>query len=81
MKPGDIFVWYTDGVVEARGAAGAPFGLPALSAAVQKHRALAAEKLRDAVLAEVQAHTGGAAGDDMTLVVAELASPPPVAGP
>lgn len=72
IKPGDVFVWYTDGVLEARDAAGQTFGWKGLTASVQRNGNLPAERLRDALIADVHAFTGGGKQeDDLTVVVAE----------
>lgn len=76
LKPGDVFVWYTDGVLEARDAAGQTFGWKGLTASVQRNGNLPAEQLRDALIADVHAFTGGGKQeDDLTVVVAEYSPP------
>ncbi len=77
IQPGDLLVWYTDGVIEAQDPAGAPFGdrrLQQLLKRLDKAR-LAPAVVHDLVQASVAAHRAGhPLGDDQTLVVAQVAS-------
>jgi sigma-B regulation protein RsbU (phosphoserine phosphatase) len=73
LRPGDIVVWYSDGVTESRDSAGKLYGTQRLSAAVQTNSQLAAEGLRDAILADVRSFSAGQPQrDDITVVVAEF---------
>jgi sigma-B regulation protein RsbU (phosphoserine phosphatase) len=73
LRSGDIVVWYSDGVTEARDAAGKLYGTQRLNAAVQTNSQLAAEGLRDAILADVRSFSAGQPQrDDITVVVAEF---------
>ncbi len=75
MRPGDIIVWYTDGLTEARDAAGKLYGVQRLSAALQANAQLSAEGVRDAILADVRSFSAGQPQrDDITVVVAEFSS-------
>nr|WP_037583964.1 SpoIIE family protein phosphatase [Stigmatella aurantiaca] len=75
LRPGDIIVWYTDGLTEARDAAGKLYGTQRLGAAVQNNAQLTAEGLRDAILADVRAFSAGQPQrDDITVVVAEFST-------
>jgi sigma-B regulation protein RsbU (phosphoserine phosphatase) len=78
MKPGDLLVFYTDGIVEAtRGesgeASGAPreeYGCDRLLAVAREHRARPARTVVEAIFASVEAFTGGALPeDDRTVMV------------
>jgi sigma-B regulation protein RsbU (phosphoserine phosphatase) len=72
LRPGDIVVWYTDGLTEARDATGRLYGNQRLAAAVQANAHLSAEQLRDALLADARAYSAGQPQrDDITVVVAE----------
>jgi sigma-B regulation protein RsbU (phosphoserine phosphatase) len=72
LRPGDIVVWYTDGLTEARDAMGKLYGTQRLAAAVQANAHLSAEALRDALLADARAFSAGQPQrDDITVVVAE----------
>ncbi|ATB48831.1 SpoIIE family protein phosphatase [Corallococcus macrosporus] len=73
LRPGDVVVWYTDGLTEARDGAGKLYGTQRLAAAVQANAHLSAEALRDAVLADARAYSAGQPQrDDITVVVAEF---------
>jgi len=69
FAPGDLFLLYTDGVVEARDGAGSFFGVDRLIEAARRPARSAAE-IRGAVLDALSAHTGSLPPqDDVTLVV------------
>jgi serine phosphatase RsbU (regulator of sigma subunit) len=68
LKPGDLVVWLSDGLIETADPSGEPFGFD------QVERVLAgggtASQVRDRLLAKVAAHSQGAPpADDRTLVV------------
>jgi sigma-B regulation protein RsbU (phosphoserine phosphatase) len=72
LQPGDIIVWYTDGLTETRDGRQKPYGTQGLAAALQNNAHLSVEALRDAILADVRAYSAGLpAQDDVTVVVAE----------
>lgn len=72
LRPGDVVVWYTDGLTEARDGVGKLYGTQRLAAAVQANAHLSAEALRDALLADARAYSAGQPQrDDITVVVAE----------
>ncbi|HUT32782.1 MAG TPA: PP2C family protein-serine/threonine phosphatase [Planctomycetota bacterium] len=65
IRPGDVFVLYTDGLVEARGPGGEPFGLGRLEAAIARtHGDLASPTLAGQLFEDVRAFAGEALGDD-----------------
>ncbi|QSQ25132.1 SpoIIE family protein phosphatase [Pyxidicoccus parkwayensis] len=73
LRPGDIVVWYTDGLTEARDAGSKLYGNQRLAAAVQANAHLSAEALRDVILADARAFSAGLPQrDDITVVVAEF---------
>ncbi|NMO22942.1 SpoIIE family protein phosphatase [Pyxidicoccus fallax] len=73
LRPGDVVVWYTDGLTESRDAQGRLYGTQRLAAAVQANAHLSAEALRDALLADARAYSAGQPQrDDITVVVAEF---------
>jgi len=77
LEPGDLVVWYTDGVVEAQDPTGAPFGDRRLQHLLKKlDRARVTPALVHALVQRgVAAHRAGRPrGDDETLVVAQLAA-------
>jgi serine phosphatase RsbU (regulator of sigma subunit) len=70
LAPGDVFALYSDGLVEARSAAGEEYGYDRLADALCRHRALGAQALLDALLDDQRAFAGDAPyDDDLTLVV------------
>lgn len=74
VGPGDVIVFYTDGVTEAMNETGDLFGDEALARVVRSHRHLDATGLRERVLREVRAFVGGAEPhDDMTMVIVKVA--------
>ncbi|HEY0178795.1 MAG TPA: PP2C family protein-serine/threonine phosphatase, partial [Dokdonella sp.] len=73
VESGDVFVLYTDGIVDARDARQRPFGLERLGALVASGPADASALLA-LVRDEVVAHQGGTVGaDDQTLIVLRIA--------
>jgi sigma-B regulation protein RsbU (phosphoserine phosphatase) len=73
MEPGDLLLAYTDGVTEARSAAGGFYGDERLRALVCG-RTFAAAELADAIEEDVRAFAAGAEqSDDITLLVARRA--------
>jgi sigma-B regulation protein RsbU (phosphoserine phosphatase) len=71
LEPGDIVVYYSDGVTEAEDASGQPYAAKRLRATLAANGHLPVDQIRDAILADVTAYTGGTRADDMTLVVVE----------
>ena len=70
LAPGDVFVLYTDGVVESRNAGGEEYGYDRLQEAVCKHHEKPVGDLHAALLGDLNRFLGEEAyGDDMTLVV------------
>jgi serine phosphatase RsbU (regulator of sigma subunit) len=68
LRPGDAIVCFTDGVTEARGAAGM-FGEERLAAVLAKGRGESAGALAARVVRAVQGYKGVAALDDLALLV------------
>ncbi len=70
LQPGDVFVLYTDGVVESRSPQGEEYGYERLLDALRENRHEDADTLHDAVLAHLNGFiVEGDYGDDMTLLV------------
>ncbi len=70
LQPGDVFVLYTDGVVESRNAAGEEYGYDRLLSALAAHRHEDAAELHTALLQDLHAFLGHTHyDDDLTLVV------------
>jgi sigma-B regulation protein RsbU (phosphoserine phosphatase) len=72
-EEGDIFVLYTDGIVEARDARGHEFGLDRLRELTERGPTESPQALCDALVTAVREHQGGALGsDDQTLLVLRI---------
>lgn len=69
LSEGDLVVLYTDGVTEARDATGAVFGMERLCAAIEAARAEPVEKIRDRIVAAVQAWQAVHEDDISVLVI------------
>jgi sigma-B regulation protein RsbU (phosphoserine phosphatase) len=72
LTAGDVFVFFTDGVVEAS-REGEEYGIPRLAAQVEAHASLGAAGLGGRILADLDRYLGGAApADDVTCVVVKM---------
>lgn len=69
VGPGDRLVFYTDGITEARSAEGEEYGEERLVTVAVQARNGSTEAMKDQLLADVNAFTGGAFEDDATLIV------------
>lgn len=70
LTPGDVFVLYTDGVVESRNPAGDEFGYDRLMETIDENRHEDADGIHAAVLRDLRHFMGNEEyDDDMTLVV------------
>ena len=70
IGPGDVLVFYTDGVTEARNPERGLFGEERLQATVEAHADASAQELQEAILAAVEEFTAGTPlSDDLTLFV------------
>jgi serine phosphatase RsbU (regulator of sigma subunit) len=75
LLPGDVLVWYTDGLIEGRDASGQPFGDRRMQRLLRQldPARLEVRSVHDAIVAATTAHRGGIRhDDDVTLVVATL---------
>jgi len=73
VQTGDILVLYTDGITEARNAAGSMFGTQRLGETVAANRHDEPEKLLTAILAALDGFRGSMQlDDDVTLVVMKI---------
>jgi PAS domain S-box-containing protein len=70
MAPGDITVFFTDGIQEAVNEAGEEFGVGRLVEAVRANRHLPVSSLLKAIATTVQTFSNGRQEDDQTLIVA-----------
>ena len=70
LQPGDVFVMYTDGVIESRNAEGEEYGYERLIEALQRNRHEDAYDIHDALLQDLHSFLGHQQyDDDMTMVV------------
>jgi len=74
IRPGDVFVLYTDGISEAMDPAGELFSDDGLAKVVESHHELDAAGIRERVVREVRAFVGegGEPHDDMTMIVVKV---------
>jgi sigma-B regulation protein RsbU (phosphoserine phosphatase) len=73
LSVGDVYVFCSDGVFEARDSEGREFGVKRLVQTVKEHQRDSARDLVDAIFATVQEFRGDAApSDDMTAVVLRI---------
>jgi len=72
IRPGDLLVLFTDGITEARDAAGEQFGEPRLQALLGTLRTAQPEDIADRVMAEVKQWTGDRQIDDQAFVVVRV---------
>jgi sigma-B regulation protein RsbU (phosphoserine phosphatase) len=73
IGPGDLFLFYTDGLTEATDAAGDPFGDARLAELMQDHADLPFEELRERILREIDAFSAHAVQqDDMTMLLLKV---------
>jgi phosphoserine phosphatase RsbU/P len=76
VKPGDLFVAYTDGIVESVNEYGEEYGEYRLSQLVQENRHLDADAIKDMVVRQVLSWTfADERDDDMTLIIAKILAP------
>ena len=70
LKSGEVVLIFSDGVTEAMDGAGEQLGEGPIEEVLRKHGAAGPEAVREALVAAVRAHAGGAAqADDITIVV------------
>jgi phosphoserine phosphatase RsbU/P len=75
LRPGDLFVFCTDGIFEAAGVDGKEFGAKRLCDVVREHRKATAREIVDAIFDSVILFRGTAPqADDMTAVVVKITS-------
>ena len=69
LNSGDALILFTDGIVEACGRSGDPFGEERLAKVAAQNCHRGAVQLHDAILAAASGHCGGRFQDDVSLVV------------
>jgi phosphoserine phosphatase RsbU/P len=72
LSPGDVFVFHTDGLSEARRGSD-DYGTARLARQVEAHARLSAPGIGDKILEDLEAFLGGdVPGDDVTLIVVKV---------
>lgn len=70
LQPGDVFVLYTDGVVESRNASNDEYGYERLLESLREHRHESADELHASILSDLRRFLGHEDyDDDLTLLV------------
>jgi serine phosphatase RsbU (regulator of sigma subunit) len=70
LLPGDVIIWYTDGIVECENAAGEEYGEKRFRASVKRAAALDPGDMRDAIVADSNTYFAKTTRkDDITLIV------------
>jgi len=73
IGPGDVLVFYTDGIIEAKNPQGDEFGFERLEELIWLHQRHTAAKIREAILASLRDFQAGQPqDDDVTLMVLKL---------
>lgn len=73
LQPGDLLVWYTDGIVECESSTGEEYGEKRFRASVRRAAALDAAEIRDAVVTDAATFFGDTVRkDDITLVLGKI---------
>jgi sigma-B regulation protein RsbU (phosphoserine phosphatase) len=79
IEPGDLIVWFTDGISETMNEAFDCFGEDRLAHVVEQYAHLPFDQLRSYILAELRAFAGGAdQHDDMTMILMKIEVPLPI---
>jgi sigma-B regulation protein RsbU (phosphoserine phosphatase) len=70
LEPGDLYLFFTDGITEAMNARDDCFGEQRLGRLLEEHAHLPSEELRERILREIAAFVGDAPQhDDMTMIL------------
>jgi serine phosphatase RsbU (regulator of sigma subunit) len=73
LVPGDILVWYTDGIVECESDSGEEYGEKRFRASVRRAAALDAGEMRDAIVGDAMQFFGDTIRkDDITMVIGRI---------
>jgi sigma-B regulation protein RsbU (phosphoserine phosphatase) len=73
LRPGDLYLFFTDGISEAMNAQDDCFGEQRLGQLVESHAHLPSDELRERVLREISAFVGDAPQhDDMTMILLKV---------
>ena len=71
-QPGDLLVLYTDGIIEARNAAGEEFGYKRFQTIIENHKDEATTDIASSIVREVKEFSQGDIADDYTVLVIKL---------
>jgi phosphoserine phosphatase RsbU/P len=81
IEPGDLVVWFTDGISETMNEAFDCFGEARLAQVVEQYAHLPFDQLRSYILAELRAFAAGAdQHDDMTMILMKIEPSTPLPG-
>jgi serine phosphatase RsbU (regulator of sigma subunit) len=73
LLPGDVLIWYTDGIVECENASGEEYGEKRFRASVRRAAALDAGEMRDSIVGDATAYFGETPRkDDITMIVGRI---------
>jgi serine phosphatase RsbU (regulator of sigma subunit) len=73
LVPGDVVVWYTDGIVECENEGGEEYGEKRFRASVRRAAALDAGEMRDSIVGDAATYFGEAPRkDDITMIVGRI---------
>jgi serine phosphatase RsbU (regulator of sigma subunit) len=73
LMPGDVVVWYTDGIVECENHTGDEYGEKRFRASVRRAAALSAGEMRDSIVGDATAFFGQTPRkDDITMIVGRI---------
>jgi len=73
LRPGDVYLFFTDGITEAMNTEDDYFGDARLGELIEEHADLPAEELRERLLREITAFVGTAPQhDDMTMILLKI---------
>jgi sigma-B regulation protein RsbU (phosphoserine phosphatase) len=73
LSPGDILVFFTDGISEAMNAESDCFGEARLASLIEEHADLGFEEMRERIVREIEAFVGDAPQhDDMTMILLKV---------
>jgi serine phosphatase RsbU (regulator of sigma subunit) len=73
LVPGDVLIWYTDGIVECENQAGEEYGEKRFRASVRRAAALDAGEMRDAIVGDAIGYFGDMPRkDDITMIVGRI---------
>ena len=73
VRPGEVFLFFSDGIPDAQNEGGVAFGMGRLAKVLEKHRREPAAAIVDAIFAEVNQFVGGVeAFDDQTVAVIKI---------